>query len=229
MLGRELEWLLNVFSVLDCDGVLLIEVAGGFLPDVEFVGSGGEIGNLEIPFLIGDGRVGMIEDHPVSDHPGMDIATDLGRELFRECQWLDGDACSILGSNDEVVLPILDGIGMRVVGGIVIRNNEHGLVGPHEQNVRHETASLLVEGHLRNGALFEGGKYLRWLFREIDNDVGDPFGFRVDDKLFIGNILGCADSGVFRLLISLNDQRVDLGDLSIQKNLALERSPLGAG
>lgn len=229
LLGGELQRRLFVDAVLDRDRVLLLEVTGRFLPDAEFVGADGQVGDLKVPVFVRHSGVGMIEDDPVGDHPGVDIARDLGRQLFGQRQWLDGDTLTIFRRNNEVVLTILDRVSVGVVSRLIVRENEDGLVGANEQHVRQELAALLVEGDLWGGALLQRRMDLRRLLGQINNDVLDPFGFRVDDELFVGDFLSRADGSVLDLSVTFGDQWLDLGNLAIQNNLTFERSPLCVG
>src|SRR5262249_28395844 len=62
---------------LDIDVVArsLGDETDGLLPDRDLLGAGRYVLDLEIPLVIGHRVVGIVEDHPVRLHPGMDTAT----------------------------------------------------------------------------------------------------------------------------------------------------------
>src|SRR5689334_21629267 len=49
---------------------LFLDIAGPLVPDAEDVFFLEQLGNLELPLLVSDGRVGMVHDQPVGPHPG---------------------------------------------------------------------------------------------------------------------------------------------------------------
>ena len=219
LLRGELQRLFLVFPSLDVDRVLFVEVTSGFLPYVEFVCSDRQVLDFEVTILIGYCGVRVIEDNPVGHHPRVNIATDFGGKLFSEGERLDGNTDSVFWCDDEIILAILDRIGVRVVGRFVVRENENRLIGSDEQNVRCESASFLVEGDLWDRTLLNGRSNFCRLLGEVDNDVGNPLVCRIDDKLFVGNILSGTNCGIFRGSIAFYDQQINLWDIAVKQNL----------
>ncbi len=183
--------------------------------------SGGQAGDAEFTFGIGDGSVRVVEDQPPGGHPRVDVALHLHRQALDDLR-CHRHAGPFFGLNCRVERIVTHGVGVRVVADRIVGQYFHSLIDADQQGVRQELAALLVERHLGFLRLFQRRRHIGGRLLEVNEDIGQSLRFFIDDQLFVGYGFDSASLQISRLGIGICRCRLQLGDRAVEYNLTTE-------